>query len=74
VSKRQGGKRRSDGNLADEALIERIELIDTLLKNVETKINTQANASLGDFIRLLQLKRELEAELPRDIRVRWVEK
>ncbi|MEP7354838.1 MAG: hypothetical protein ABI824_16535 [Acidobacteriota bacterium] len=30
-------------------------------------------ASLADYIRLVQLKKELDEEQPRDIRVQWVE-
>jgi hypothetical protein len=73
VSRQSGRSNKSGDKRSDEELIQRITLIDTLLKNIETKISTQANASLGDFIRLLQLKRELEAEMPRDIRVSWVD-
>lgn len=73
MSNKTGGRKKSDERRSDEELVQRIALIDTLLKNIEAKISTQANASLGDFIRLLQLKRELEAEVPRDIRVSWVD-
>jgi hypothetical protein len=32
-----------------------------------------AKASLGDYIRLVQLQKELEEDEPRDIEVRWVD-
>ena len=46
-----------------------------LLKKVEEKLEEDTpKASLGDFIRLVQLERELaDEETPREIRVRWVE-
>ena len=33
----------------------------------------EAKASLGDFIRLLQLQREMEEDAPKEVRVTWVE-
>ena len=49
--------------------------ITQLLKKVEEKLEEDTSkASLGDFIRLVQLERELaDEETPREIRVRWVE-
>lgn len=46
-----------------------------LLKKVEERLEEDTSrASLGDFIRLVQLERELaDEETPREIRVRWVE-
>lgn len=45
-------------------IIERVE--ERLTQNVE-------KATLGDYIKLVQLEKELEAEMPREIRVTWVE-
>ena len=65
-----------------EALLESIGENDTahqkiakLLKNLETKVNKEGfKATLGDFIRLVQLERELaDEDEPREIRVTWVE-
>jgi len=33
----------------------------------------KVKGTLGDYIRLLQLEREMEAEAPADIEVKWVE-
>jgi len=46
-----------------------------LLKKVEERLEEDTSrASLGDFIRLVQLERELaDEETPKEIRVRWVE-
>ncbi len=45
-----------------------------LLKNVERKLGGEdAKATLGDYIRLMQLQKELEEDEPRDITVTWVE-
>jgi hypothetical protein len=41
---------------------------------VEQKITKgDMKASLGDYIRLVQLQKELEEEEPRDIQVTWVD-
>jgi len=46
-----------------------------LLRKVEEQLEEETSrASLGDFIRLVQLERELaDEELPKEIRVTWVE-
>jgi hypothetical protein len=45
-----------------------------LLKNVEKKLGGEdVKATLGDYIRLMQLQKELEDEEPRDITVTWVD-
>jgi hypothetical protein len=45
-----------------------------LLKNVEKKLGGEdVKATLGDYIRLVQLQQELEEDEPRDIKVSWVE-
>lgn len=55
--------------------LKRSEVVDELLTNVENKLKKDANvkATLGDYIRLIQLKKELEADEPRDIEVTWIE-
>jgi hypothetical protein len=55
-------KKRKDHKQAVRGMIESIE------KNLDTK-----KATLGHYIRLLQLERELEAEHPSDIQVKWVD-
>ena len=49
-------------------------VVDKLLKNVEKKLaGKDVKATLGDYIKLVQLQAELEDEEPRDITVTWVE-
>jgi hypothetical protein len=49
-------------------------LIRKAIQNIESKIDTnEVKATIGDFIRLLQMEKELEVEQPRDIKVTWVE-
>lgn len=44
-----------------------------LLDVLESKIDKDVKCSVGDFIRLLQLERELTAEQVREIHVSWQE-
>jgi hypothetical protein len=44
-----------------------------LLEQVEKKLGTGLKASLGDYIRLVQLLKELEEDEVREIKVTWVE-
>ena len=52
----------------------KLELVNRLLLTVESRLaKDELKATLGDFIRLLQLQKVLETEQPREIEVRWVE-
>ena len=49
-------------------------VIKKLLKNVEKKLGGEdVKATLGDYIRLVQLQQELEEEEPKDVKVTWVD-
>ena len=49
-------------------------VVDKLLKNVEKKLaGKDVKATLGDYIKLVQLQTELEEEELKDIKVTWVE-
>lgn len=49
-------------------------VVKKLLKSVEKKLGGEdVKATLGDYIRLMQLQKELEEESPGDITVTWVE-
>ena len=49
-------------------------VVEKLLKNVEKKLGGEnVKATLGDYIKLVQLQSELEEEEPKDITVTWVE-
>jgi hypothetical protein len=50
------------------------QVVKDLLRNAAVKLKKkESKPSLGEYIRLLQLQKELEAEEPREIRVSWVE-
>ena len=49
-------------------------VVRVLREQVEQKLTKEGvKASLGDYIRLVQLQKELEEEQPREIKVTWVE-
>ena len=53
----------------------RAGVLKRLLKIVETKLSgTEVKATLGDYIKLVQLQKEMDDERqPREIKVTWVE-
>jgi hypothetical protein len=52
----------------------RAEMIDALIEKARLRIqNEKSKISVADLIRLLQYRRELEAEQPKEIRVTWID-
>ena len=50
------------------------QVVEKLMLKVEEKLGRgDVKATLGDYIRLVQLEKELEEEEPKKIEVRWVE-
>jgi hypothetical protein len=50
------------------------ELVSKVLQKMEEKLaNGELKPTVGDFIRLIQLEKELAEEEPREIKVSWVE-
>jgi hypothetical protein len=50
------------------------QAVKTMLTKIETKMNgDKMKATLGDYIRLVQLHKELDDESPKEIRVTWIE-
>ena len=50
------------------------QAVKCMLTKIEEKMTgNQMKATLGDYIRLVQLHKELDDESPKEIRVRWVE-
>ncbi len=49
-------------------------LIRRVIQQFETKLaSNEVKATVGDFIRLLQLQQEMKDEQPREVKVKWVE-
>ena len=52
----------------------RAGVVKRLLENVEKKLSeNEVKATLGDYIKLVQLQKELDEEPPKEIKVTWVE-
>ena len=50
------------------------QLISRVIAKIEDKLTSEElKPSVGDFIRLLQLEKELDEEQPKEIKVSWVE-
>jgi hypothetical protein len=50
------------------------EVVEQILEKVEQKLGEgDVKATLGDYIRLVQLQKELEDEEPGEITVKWVD-
>lgn len=60
--------------MIEEKKTNKAEIVEGLIEKVERKLSKgDMKASLGDYIRLVQLQKELEEEEPREITVTWVE-
>jgi hypothetical protein len=50
------------------------QVVKKMLAQIETKMGkNQMKATMGDYIRLVQLHKELDEESPKEIKVTWVE-
>jgi len=50
------------------------QAVKCMLNKIEAKMSgNQMKATLGDYVRLVQLHKELDDESPKEIRVTWVE-
>ena len=75
------GKRQRVGKTPGDSKPEKIEpapgqaqVVKNMLSKLEAKMDgDQMKASLGDYIRLVQLHKELDEESPKEIKVTWVE-
>ncbi len=49
-------------------------LVKLVMESIEDKLRAkELNATVGDFIRLMQLEKELGGEQPKEIKVSWIE-
>ncbi len=52
----------------------RAEAVEEILRNVEKKLKAGSlRASLGDYIKLIQLSKEMKDEAKTEIKVTWIE-
>jgi len=49
-------------------------VLETVIKQMESKLKeSEFKPSLADFLKLVQMEKELEEEAPKEIKVTWVE-
>jgi len=79
-AKRVSGTGRPPAGNAEPKAVEAVdskslaELTERLMNLLEQKvISEQHRVSLGDFIRLLQMRKEIDEKRPREVTVTWVE-
>jgi hypothetical protein len=54
--------------------IDRAELLDKAIEAIEKKLSAaEVKATFADFIRLLQLQKEMQTDQPREIKVTWID-
>jgi hypothetical protein len=52
----------------------RANMVEKAIHSIEAKLgSTDVKATFGDFIRLLQLQKELQIDQPREIKVTWID-
>jgi hypothetical protein len=69
-----GAMAKNNKGTPPQAAANRAETVREILNNVEKTLMEQgAKATLGDYIRLLQLQKEVEQAEQKEIRVTWVE-
>ena len=66
-------KKQTEQKQKPEGAGRRAEVVSRLLEQVERKLDSEVKASLGDYIRLVQLQKELEDDDVREIKITWVD-
>jgi hypothetical protein len=66
----EGGRMKEDSEESEDRALRTVQ---KMLDVLESKIDSDLKCSVGDFIRLLQLERELKAEHVKEIQVTWQE-
>jgi hypothetical protein len=68
VSNREKGLRMT------EPQRHRARVVRKAIESIEAKLGTpEMKPMLADLVRLLQIEKELDADEPREVRVRWIE-
>jgi hypothetical protein len=52
----------------------RADMVEKAIQRIEEKLGSnEVKATFGDFIRLLQLQKELQTDQPQEIKVTWID-
>ncbi len=79
MAEKKGRKTKSGDEKATAPVEEggqksKAELVSEVLQKMEQRlVSDELKPTVGDFIRLLQLEKELAEEQPKEIKVSWVE-
>ena len=58
----------------EQADASRADLVDKAIHSIEAKLgSSEVKATFADFIRLLQLQKELQIDRPQEIKVTWID-
>ena len=61
-------------DIPEQQEIDKAKLIEMAIRKMEKKLaSDEVKASIGDFIRLLQLQKDFYGDQPRQVTVTWVE-
>ncbi len=72
--KRANPQEEPQGDVKGKTAGNRAQVVKNLLAKVEEKMAEDAGrTTVGDYIRLVQLHKELDEEAPKEIKVTWVE-
>ena len=50
-----------------------VHAVEQLLMQAEEKLKAESKFTVGDYLRLLQMREELEQDEPKNIEVSWIE-
>ena len=65
---------RAAGDVVARRRLSQAKKIGSLIAKIEKQMkNTDFKATVADYIRLLQMHKEFDKDVPRDIEVTWVE-
>ena len=72
--KPRSGQPKADKKTTADRSADRAELVERAIQSIEAKLKSnEVKATLADFIRLLQMQKELQLDQPREIKITWVE-
>ena len=75
AKKRSGGAPAGAANKGSKAAKRRIEkLVEEAIEGIEKRLSdTDSPPTIGDYLKVMQLQKEIEEELPKEIKVTWIE-
>jgi len=73
ANENEGGANENEAGEKSSGLT-KAQLVENAIKVIEAKIQAGSmKPTVGEYVRLLELRNEIDAEEPREIKVTWVE-